>query len=59
MASCATALQAQSLMHQFPREFLDWSFDDLEKLKDQVGKQGDRARLALKLILSRRFDKPR
>lgn len=46
-------------MHQFPREFLDWSFDDLEKLKDQVGKQGDRARLALKLILSRRFDKPR
>eukprot|EP00438_Fugacium_kawagutii_P023034 Skav202644 [mRNA] locus=scaffold2784:20399:20779:+ [translate_table: standard] len=51
--------ESQSLMHLFPRELLDWSFESLEKESKVPGKQGDRARQALKLILSRQFDQPR
>ena len=48
-----------SLMHLFPRELLDWSFEALEQESKVAGQQGDRARTALKLLLSPKFDKPR
>ena len=51
--------ESLSMMHLFPRELLDWSFEALEQESQMAGKQGDRARSALKLILSPQFDKPR
>ncbi len=51
--------ESLSLMHLFPRELLDWSFESLEQESQLVGQRGDRARKAVNLILSSRFDKPR
>lgn len=51
--------ESLSLMHLFPRELLDRSFESLEQESQLVGQRGDRARKAVTLILSSRFDKPR
>ncbi|OLP93525.1 hypothetical protein AK812_SmicGene49142 [Symbiodinium microadriaticum] len=52
------ATQSVSFLQMFPREMLDWSFDDLEQEVKSGGKQAARAKIALHWLLSPLFDKP-
>ncbi|CAK0901808.1 unnamed protein product, partial [Prorocentrum cordatum] len=54
-----SATRSVSFMQGFPAELLDCGFEELERLSRLEGREGDRARLAVRRLLSPAFDRPR